>query len=254
MGYKDNKVISLLDFNMNKPYIEIMRIYKVTNKFDGKIYIGQTVQDLKTRWRDHMRGSKRAANSYLHNAIIKYGDAYFTVEEIDTATTLEGLNALEEYYINKFNSLSPNGYNLLPGGENRRCHPDTRVKISETMKGRQIPNRWEKGNSIPHSPETKAKISETMKKKDVSTLFGGKRQVGRQKGFKLSEERKQALSKAFKGKPMKANRKKVLEVETGKVYDSVNECADFHKVNRVTISSLIKSGKIGRMGFSFKFL
>ena len=30
-------------------------IYTVTNKTDNKIYVGQTVRELETRWKDHLK-------------------------------------------------------------------------------------------------------------------------------------------------------------------------------------------------------
>jgi predicted GIY-YIG superfamily endonuclease len=39
-------------------------IYKITNKTDGKIYVGQTIQTLEERWRNHR---KKGSNCrYLH--------------------------------------------------------------------------------------------------------------------------------------------------------------------------------------------
>lgn len=40
-------------------------------------------------------------------------------------------------------------------------------------------------------------------------------------------------------------------LETGKIYESVNAAAKDLKVNRVTISKLLKTGKPGRLGLSF---
>lgn len=42
---------------------------------------------------------------------------------------------MEIYYINKFNSIVPNGYNLRSGGNNGGKHnEETKRKISETLK------------------------------------------------------------------------------------------------------------------------
>ena len=45
-----------------------MIIYKITNKFNNKVYIGQTVRDLKTRFDEHMRD--QTSNDYFHFNII----------------------------------------------------------------------------------------------------------------------------------------------------------------------------------------
>jgi hypothetical protein len=57
-----------------------------------------------------------------------------------------------------------------------------------------------------------------------------------------------------KGKPNTALHKPVRAIETGVVYESVNAAAKALGVNRVTISGLLKTGKKGRLGISFKFV
>ena len=127
-----------------------MIIYKITNKLNNKVYIGQTVRDLKTRFDEHMRD--QTSNDYFHAAVRKYGKDAFIVEEIDRASSLEELNEKEIYWIRYYNSCvefeNCCGYNSLKGG---CCNPmfvedvkekhhlkmrseDVRSKISETMK------------------------------------------------------------------------------------------------------------------------
>lgn len=52
-----------------------MIIYKATNKFNGKIYIGQTINSLEYRSNQHKRDANRVnkKNYYFINAIAKYG-------------------------------------------------------------------------------------------------------------------------------------------------------------------------------------
>lgn len=202
-----------------------MIIYKITNKRDGKIYIGQTTQPLVDRWWQHCnRSPSQSHRSYIYNAIQKDGFENFIVEKIAEAPDLEALNVLEIHYIARYNSMAPNGYNLHPGGKGKICHEDTKVRISATMK-----------------------------QKDKSTLFGGKRQVGAVKGRPVSPERRAQISETLKGQPQPWKHKPVIAVETGTVYPSVNDAAKALGVNRVTISSLLKSGKAGRLGLRFKF-
>jgi group I intron endonuclease len=94
-----------------------MIIYKITNKITGKCYIGQTTQALRERWWKHCnRCPSQSHRSYVYNAIQDYGQDNFTIEEIASATDLETLNLLEETLIKRYNTMSPNGYNLHPGG------------------------------------------------------------------------------------------------------------------------------------------
>ena len=88
-------------------------VYLVTNKINGKQYVGQTVRPVEERWKDHCRVKDE---NYFHRAIRKYGADNFSVEVIDTATTPEELDEKEVYWIKKLNCLFPNGYNLRDGG------------------------------------------------------------------------------------------------------------------------------------------
>lgn len=223
-----------------------MIIYKVSNKINGMLYVGQTTQTLVNRWQDHIRGDKQA-NSYLHKAIQKYSKENFTIEEIDSAKTPEGLNALEEYYIKTLNTLAPNGYNLLPGGLNRSCHPDTKKKISATLKGRKIPNRWNKGFQGVHAQETKDIIAAKLRGKAIKNRWEGGNTAPR------TQDQKDHLSKLNKGKPNTVLYKPV-QCSNGITYPSVMAAAEALELNRVTISSLIKSGKLSRFGLRFQFV
>jgi group I intron endonuclease len=197
-----------------------MIIYKITNKLNGKLYIGQTVQKLHDRWSDHARPclGKNVNRSAIGSAIRLYGKENFTIEQIDSAETLEQLNTMEITYIKAFNTLAPNGYNLELGGESKACHDDTKAKISATLKGRPIKNRM---NGAP-------------------------------KGRPVSAERRAQISATLTGKAQ-PSKYKTVECSNGVTYESVNAAAKALNVNRVTISSLIKSGKVGRLGFIFKF-
>lgn len=97
-------------------------IYCYTNKINNKKYIGQTINP-EQRFRCHKNNYKNPKsieyNSLLHQAFRKYGYENFSyeilVQDIDD---VEILNNLEIYYINKFNSKVPNGYNVEDGGKN----------------------------------------------------------------------------------------------------------------------------------------
>lgn len=102
-------------------------IYIIKNKLNkNKVYIGQTRASIEQRWRQHRSGAKHRKNnnSVLYNAMNKYGEENFSIEiiktiECDTKDELiDLLNELEIYYISKYNSVTPNGYNLTIGGNN----------------------------------------------------------------------------------------------------------------------------------------
>lgn len=94
-------------------------IYLVTNKITGKEYVGQTVQTLDKRWQKHVDDSKSnaiASDQSLHSAMREYGIDNFYIDEIDSGITLIDLENKENFYIEKLNTLVPNGYNILLGG------------------------------------------------------------------------------------------------------------------------------------------
>ena len=95
-------------------------IYKITNLVNGKIYIGQTIQKIENRFQAHVQQaySKNKPKYYLHNAILKYGEDNFIIEQIDKAETVEELNQLEIMYIKFYKTNNPHyGYNMTKGGE-----------------------------------------------------------------------------------------------------------------------------------------
>ena len=77
---------------------------------------------------------------------------------------------LEVEAIEKYNTMSPRGYNLTTGGSTSgyKHSPETRQKISDALKGRPgIKGRtpWNKGKRgvQKHSETTRQKMSESQK-------------------------------------------------------------------------------------------
>ena len=108
-------------------------IYKITNKVNGKSYIGQTIQNVKERFYQHCatKCSKAVSNMAIHRAIKKYGKSNFTVEvieEIDSAN----LNDRERYWIKYYNSYN-NGYNSTKGGQDG-CKPFKDLDVESIIK------------------------------------------------------------------------------------------------------------------------
>lgn len=101
-----------------------MIIYKVTNRINGKVYIGQTKRSLEARWWQHCSAAGRLVEcgGKLLQAIRDDGRENFTVEQIDVAADQEEANRKEAYWIGRYNSVE-DGYNTSPGvraGTNRR--------------------------------------------------------------------------------------------------------------------------------------
>ena len=180
-------------------------IYKITNKLNGKVYIGQS-RDIDARWRQHINAKDNYA---IHNAIKKYGKENFSFEVL-LECPAEMLNVWERDMIALYDCISPNGYNLTEGGEGHHLSEETRLKMSNTRKGKhhseetkiKISNA-QKG--IPLSEETRLKMSEARKGKHHSEETKIKISNAR-KGVKLkphSEETKHKISESHKGKHWK---------------------------------------------------
>lgn len=90
-------------------------IYKITNKVNGKVYIGQTRYTVEARWKQHQHKQDK---TYFHNAIRKYGVDSFTVETLEECD-VELLNEREIFYISKYNTFDY-GYNLTIGGDGNK--------------------------------------------------------------------------------------------------------------------------------------
>lgn len=86
-------------------------IYKITNLINGKSYIGQSIH-IKRRWNEH---KKQNANSLIGKAIKKYGKKNFVFEVLEEVSKndCELLDELEAMYIHSFNTITPNGYNIM---------------------------------------------------------------------------------------------------------------------------------------------
>lgn len=91
----------------------IKAIYKIENKINHKIYIGQS-NDPERRFQDHCRIKSANDNSLITKAIQKYGKENFSLEILGW---FEDYNKKEKEYIKQYDSRVPNGYNVAEGGE-----------------------------------------------------------------------------------------------------------------------------------------
>ena len=166
-------------------------IYRITNKINGKTYIGQ-------------HRYKKLNDSYMGSGILlakakqKYGIENFTktILEFDIPT-VELADDWEQMYILFERAKGKAEYNIANGGKGsagHRCSEETRRKLSESHKG--IPGYW-KGKH--HSEEHKRKISEAEKGKHISEEH--KRKISEaHKGRKFSDKAIRKMSETHKGK------------------------------------------------------
>ena len=139
-------------------------IYKLINKINNKVYIGQTRKSVRRRIVDHCKPYS-SKNMNISRAIQKYGKDNFTwviLQEIEAekeSVLIDFLNRAEIFYIAAYNSTDKHkGYNISKGGDSKEISLSTRLKISESKKGNKNPNYGKK-----FSEEAKQKRRETLK-------------------------------------------------------------------------------------------
>lgn len=101
-------------------------VYKITNKINGKSYIGYTTRTVEARWKQHIVCAKKhqkdgSYNDAFKRAIRKYGEDNFSVEIIEESNDKHYLQEREKYWIDYYNTLTINknswGYNETVGGQ-----------------------------------------------------------------------------------------------------------------------------------------
>ena len=164
------------------------RIYKATNKANGKAYVGYTQYSLEARKKDHIRLAEKGSNTIFHKAIRKYGPEGFVWETLEEGEGRQHFNnILEPRYIQEHETLVPSGYNIEKGGQGNPGHevtPETRAKLRAANLGKVMP------------PEVRKKISDTQKGKP---------------GIKHTEEAKKRMSESAKKRSTPEFRKKVSD-------------------------------------------
>jgi len=125
-------------------------IYRIQNKLNGKVYIGQTINGLSSRMSSHLCNGRKKGGG-IDSALVKYGIDNFEISILTTAEDIEELNRLEILHIEKENCIAPNGYNLHTGGNNYKCSEITKERLRKSAIGRKM------------SEETKKKMSEKGK-------------------------------------------------------------------------------------------
>ena len=116
-------------------------IYKITNKVNGKSYIGQTIQSVKERFYQHCatKCSQAILNMVIHKAINKYGKSNFTIEVIEEVESTN-LNDRERYWIRYYDSYN-NGYNSTEGGQDG-------IKLFKNLDTESIIREYKSGKSL----------------------------------------------------------------------------------------------------------
>ena len=156
-------------------------IYLITDTTNGMKYTGKHHYHIEGQLDPNYHGS----GTIIKN-IYKKRPETLKEEYIKTCYSEEEMCSDEQYYIEVFDTLYPNGYNLTEGGEGCIACEETRKKISLVHKGKHI------------SEEQKKKLSVALKGRIMSDEH--KKKIGEaNKGKHHTEESKKKMSQTKKG-------------------------------------------------------
>jgi len=236
---------------------QIWSLYRIINKINGKIYIGQAAEVSK-RWYDHRRAVKlNKPTQIVHRAMIKYGLDNFEFEVIASCKTQEDANETETELVRQYDSFVKNGkgYNATFGGMNApkteewkqimrdiKADPIFKNKMSTLLK-----------QSWNESPERKQQLSEHNKNLWQDTeyrknMLSITEKTQFKRGRIVPEEIKEAISKANSGKvAWNKNIKGIMKPNktSFKVGQNIGENNVNSKLNWSIVSSIRKDRNDG---------
>ena len=209
-------------------------VYVHTNKTNGKMYVGITKVGIEKRWHN---GYGYINCPRFYRAIKKYGWDGFEHKIFASNLTQEEAQNMEKLLIKTLDLQNPvKGYNIAPGGQGGDMNEETKQKISKANKGKRKPESWVKkriglkaGEKHPlygtkASAETKAKMSESHKK--------------------YYETHEWLL---------KPKRKPVIQIETNKIFDSIELAAQTLDICRSSISECCSGKRKSAGGYTWMF-
>ncbi|EQC1535412.1 NUMOD3 domain-containing DNA-binding protein [Clostridium botulinum] len=213
-------------------------IYKVTNKINKKVYIGQTTRDFNKRYPAKGIGVERIYNhnlnlkkrninfnKHLLESMIKYGTDNFEVNiYFDAGFTKEELNIKEKLWVDFYNSFE-DGYNNCEGGGNTIGYHHTEETKNKIRKTRVLRGRNDsKLNYMygkTHTLEARRKISEVHK------------------GKKISQQQISLLKKINKGK-YNRNSKTIICLNTKEIFECMKYASSKYNIDNSELTKACK--------------
>jgi group I intron endonuclease len=233
-------------------------IYIIENIVNGKKYIGQTLQnDINKRWRQHKSKNKNSIGQILFNAYQKYGINNFKFKILCICFDCD-TNRYEIDYIKKYNTIYPNGYNLLEGGNNKKHNEYTKNILRQKLSGQNHPNFdkkfsqerkmkisiSKKGNLNPNYGKT---ISNEQKEKIKNTI----KEFEKDKRDKINKQISETLKLSVK------NCKSVFQYDLNdnfiKEYNSISEASQINCICRSSIQRCCDGKYKTSKGFIWKY-
>lgn len=140
-------------------------IYSITNKINGKRYIGSAV-NINSRLRTHRSLLNRDChcNIKLQRAWNKYGSDSFSFDVIEYVENKTDLIIREQFWIDNLDAASKKNYNILANAGSSLGYKHTEesnAKRSASLKGR------------PRAPEVVAKMGRKHSKETIEKIRAG---------------------------------------------------------------------------------
>ena len=197
-------------------------IYVLTNKKNGKQYIGQSI-DIDRRLIEH---SKHKESFAISAAVAKHGWEFFSVDVLVLCSP-DDLNRLEVEWIAALGTLTPRGYNMTTGGgQGKTVSDDVRKKISENTRKGLTPDvvkaRNVKLKGIPKSEAWKKAMSERQKNPENIARIT-------QMARNMSEETKRRISEAKSGKKISEETRIKLSIAKHNDLENTARLAEFSR-------------------------
>lgn len=191
-----------------------MQIYMIYNHKTGKSYIGKSI-NYEKRFQKHIRNAIKKINRRLYDSMNYHGYDNFELILIENLDEFDNdhVNERERYWIDYFDTLMPNGYNMTIGGDGGytlekwsdkekkelyQRQKDARSWYTSSERHKEVVRNSNKNRTyLPMSEEQKTKIRETNKRKGIQPpdhFKWKKGQVGTFLGKKHREESKRKMS------------------------------------------------------------
>lgn len=164
----------------------------------GRSYIGITRKTAALRFKGHIKAAGNSSKGIIYQAWRKHGQPMMTILAV---VGDKDLPDTERRAIAVFGTLTPGGYNLIPGGDiPPSLTPSVAAKIAAALRGRKIPEEQcrrqsERLRGRKHSAETIAKMSMVQRGKKIS-LIAKARMSGAAKRRKASPETRAKMAVA----------------------------------------------------------
>ena len=244
-------------------------IYKITNIITNKCYIGETKKNNPyLRWNEHKRKITQGIGCpALQAAVKKYGIDNFKFEILIICFD-EDRFKYEIEYIKKYNSISPNGYNLTKGGEGggfygKKHSQQTIDRLSISLKQKYIDNIdlkqqiSERKKIVMNSLEVRNKIIQGLNNSEKWKLAKENKKVGNYNHIKPSEKTKikikESLQKYFSEKSIIEIKSKISGIKISQynnqnillnTFNSIREASRITGIPKTTIGNALNKNKV----------